>query len=106
MAWKNIPVTRDKVVNSPLYRGLRLLDTLPTNIQKEPDKNVFKKKKSHHTLFETLLRTMEINELVTHKMNLYYTALYVHTIVCYSYFDVFRPLLSKTDSMEELCKWN
>ena len=41
---KNEFTGKPKVVNSPLYRGLRLWDTLPTDIQKEPDKNVLKKK--------------------------------------------------------------
>ena len=33
-----------KVYNSPLYRGARLSDILPENMQKEQDKHVFKKK--------------------------------------------------------------
>ena len=40
---KNEFTGKTKVVNSPLYRALWLWDTLPTDIQKEPDKNVLKK---------------------------------------------------------------
>ena len=39
---------KTKVFNSPLYRGIRLWDTLPMEIQKETDKYSFKKKISKH----------------------------------------------------------
>ena len=38
-----------KVHNSPLYRGIRLWDSLPASLQKEEDKYSFKKKISSHT---------------------------------------------------------
>ena len=38
-----------KVYNSPLYRGIRLWDSLPASLQKEEDKYSFKKKISLHT---------------------------------------------------------
>ena len=47
---KNKFTGKANVFNSTLYRGLRLWYTLPTDIQKEPDKNVFEKKISLHTL--------------------------------------------------------
>ena len=42
--------TRVPVYNSPLYRGLRLWDSLPENIQKETDKAFFKKRIATHPL--------------------------------------------------------
>ena len=46
---KNKFTGKAKVFYSPLYRGLRLWDTLPMDVQKEPDTNVFKKIISLHT---------------------------------------------------------
>ena len=43
---KNDLTSKTKVFNSPLYRGIRLWDKLPMDLQKETDKNVFKKKVS------------------------------------------------------------
>ena len=44
---REIPET---IYNSPLYRGLRLWDSLPENIQKETDKAPFKKRIATHPL--------------------------------------------------------
>ena len=41
--------SKTKVLNSPLYRGVRLWDKLPTDIQKETDKYTFRKKISNYT---------------------------------------------------------
>ena len=40
--------SKTRVLNSPLYRGLKLWDSLPANIQKEKDKYKFKRKLSTH----------------------------------------------------------
>ena len=40
----NDVTSKTRVYNSPLYRGLRLWDSLPENIQKETDKASFKKR--------------------------------------------------------------
>ena len=45
---KNNFTSKTKVLNSPLYRGIRLWDSLPANIQKEKDQYSFKKKISLH----------------------------------------------------------
>ena len=42
--------SKTRVYNSPLYRGLRLWDSLPENIQKETDKASFKKRIATHPL--------------------------------------------------------
>ena len=41
--------SKTKVLNSPLYRGLKLWDSLPADIQKEKDARTFKKRLSTHT---------------------------------------------------------
>ena len=41
---------KTRVFNSPLYRGTRLWNLLPINLQKEKDKFVFKKKLRSHTI--------------------------------------------------------
>ena len=46
---KNDFTSKTKVFNSPLYRGIRLWDSLPSNLQKEENKYVFKRKISLHT---------------------------------------------------------
>ena len=46
---KNDFTSETKVFNSPLYRGIRLWDTLPTDLQSEKDKYVFKNKILLHT---------------------------------------------------------
>ena len=40
---------KTRVFNSPLYRGVRLWNSLPANLQTEKDKNTFKKKLRTHT---------------------------------------------------------
>ena len=40
--------SKTKVLNSPLYRGLKLWDTLPSVMQKEKDNRIFKKKLATH----------------------------------------------------------
>ena len=47
---KNDFTSKTRVFNSPLYRGIRLWDKLPTDLQKETDKNIFKKKISLYEL--------------------------------------------------------
>ena len=42
--------SKTRVYNSPLYRGLRLWDSLPEYIQKETDKASFKKRIATHPL--------------------------------------------------------
>ena len=42
--------SKTRVYNSPLYRGLRLWDSLIENIQKETDKASFKKRIATHPL--------------------------------------------------------
>ena len=46
---KNNFTSKTKVLNSPLYRGIRLWNSLPADIQKEKDKYSFKKRVSLHT---------------------------------------------------------
>ena len=41
---------KTRVFNSPLYRGVRLWNLLPTDLQKEKDKYVFKKKLRSHNI--------------------------------------------------------
>ena len=41
--------SKTRVFKSPLYRGLKLWDSLPVQIQKEKDKYKFKRKLSLHT---------------------------------------------------------
>ena len=43
---KNDFTSKTKVFNSPLYRGIRLWDKLPADLQKEKDKNIFKRRVS------------------------------------------------------------
>ena len=43
--------SKTRVYNSPLYRGLRLWDSLPENIHKETDKASFKKRIATHPLY-------------------------------------------------------
>ena len=45
---KNVFTNKTKVLNSPLYRGIRLWDGLPVDLQKEKDKYSFKKRISLH----------------------------------------------------------
>ena len=45
---KNDFTSKTKVFNSPLYRGIRLWDSLPSSIQKEENKYAFKRKISLH----------------------------------------------------------
>ena len=42
--------SKTTVYNSSLYRGLRLLDSLPETVQKETDKASFKKRNAIHPL--------------------------------------------------------
>ena len=46
---KNDFTSKTKVFNSPLYRGIRLWDSLPPTLQKEENKYVFKHKIALHT---------------------------------------------------------
>ena len=46
---KNDFTNMTKVYNSPLYRGIRLWDSLPASLHKEEDKYLLKKKISLHT---------------------------------------------------------
>ena len=46
---KNDFTSKTKVFNSPLYRGIRLWDSLPSNVQKERNKYIFKHRISLHT---------------------------------------------------------
>ena len=46
---KNDFTSKTKVFNSPLYRGIRLWDSLPSNLQKERNKYIFKHRISLHT---------------------------------------------------------
>ena len=41
---------KTRVYNSPLFRGARLWNLLPTDLQKEKDKFIFKKKLRSHTI--------------------------------------------------------
>ena len=41
---KNDFTSKTRVFNSPLYRGLRLWDSLPSDLQKEKDSRIFKKR--------------------------------------------------------------
>ena len=45
---KNDFTSKTKVFNSPLYRGIRLWDSLPSNLQKERNKYIFKHRISLH----------------------------------------------------------
>ena len=45
---KNYFTSKTKVLNSPLYRGIRLWNSLPADIQKEKDKYSFKRRVSLH----------------------------------------------------------
>ena len=45
---KNDFTTKTRVFVSPLYRGLRLWDSLPTDLQKEKESRAFKKKIAEH----------------------------------------------------------
>ena len=47
---KNYFTSKTRVYNSPLYRGLRLWDSLPENIQKETGKASFKNRIVTHPL--------------------------------------------------------
>ena len=47
--------SKTRVYNSPLYRGLKLWDSLPADIQKEKDKYKFKKKISTHKFAPTAI---------------------------------------------------
>ena len=46
---KNDFTSKTKVFNSPLYRGIRLWDSLPSELQKEENKYIFKCKILLHT---------------------------------------------------------
>ena len=46
---KNDFTSKTKVFNSPLYRGIRLMDSLPPDLQKEENKYTFKRKIALHT---------------------------------------------------------
>ena len=46
---KNL-TSKTKVFNIPLYRGIRLWDTLPAEMQKDTNKHSFKKKISSHVV--------------------------------------------------------
>ena len=46
---KNDFTSKTNVFNSPLYRGIRLWDSLPPNLQKEENKYMFKRKIALHT---------------------------------------------------------
>ena len=46
---KNDFTSKTKVFNSPLYRGIRIWDSLPSELQKEKNKYIFKCKISLHT---------------------------------------------------------
>ena len=46
---KNDFTNKTKVINSPLYRGIRLWDSLPADVQKEENKYSFKKRISLYT---------------------------------------------------------
>ena len=41
--------SKTKVLNSPLYRGIKLWDSLPSDLQKEKDLRTFKKRLTTHT---------------------------------------------------------
>ena len=45
---KNTFTSKTKVLNSPLYRGTRLWNSLPVDIQKEENKYSFKRRISLH----------------------------------------------------------
>ena len=61
--------------------------TLWQRIYKKNRTKMSSKRKFHYTIFETILRTLETNELIAHKMNLYYTVfIYEHIIGLYNQF--------------------
>ena len=41
--------SKTKILNSPLYRGIRFWDSLPRDMQKEKDFRAFKKRLLTHT---------------------------------------------------------
>ena len=41
--------SKTKILNNPLYRGIRLWDSLPSDMQQEKDFRVFKKRLATHT---------------------------------------------------------
>ena len=53
---KNDFTSKTRVFNSPLYRGIRLWDSLPSDLQKEKDNRVFKKKIANITSINVFLR--------------------------------------------------